>query len=298
MMNSKHRSRKYVGIVVCLFIIISTVSQSVHITNSQVYFPYFLGIGTIIPPFENNQLSITEASISVIAEVQYEKDYTAPITIDCNFSIYNPGPLLNTTIFFPYSDDLMSYTPADLTIWFNNTEVVPKGTHSETYQQLRNLFDNYYYWFYLMDGLVFPTNTTTQMRIKIETSLFIQLSRYSPQFYISIDVQASNLWMGNINQTIEFICKGEQPFEFSNYSITTPQRKCDVIDFDLGSSYIWTWETAPIIEETVYVTYRVPRDKPFTFLVVNKILVAMITIVVSALVAHKTKLLRKKKGGS
>jgi len=296
MVNLNYNSKKRIVITICLFIILFTINKFTILTDSQLeYFPGYIGMGAIVPPLDNQYLSISNASISVITEVKDERNYTLPITYDCNYSIYNPSSLINTKIAIPFSVDLLYSLDVNTTVWFNGTEVETQECDRDLENEIEDLYDGYYFEFLCVDNLEFPSNSSSQIRIMIESAVYVTRGRSSPQLWIFYDVRTSNLWKGNINQTIEYLIYGEQPFEYSNYSTTTPQRICEVAHFNDRSSYVWKWENERIIEESVTVKFRIPRDKPFTLLVESNLVFVMVTIIVSSSFMYVNKYRKNRK---
>ena len=102
-------------------------------------------------------------------------------------------------------------------------------------------------------------------------------------------------WKGNIDKIIEFFVYGEQPYNYTDYSSSTPERICEIKNYDDYSSYTWQWENERIVENYVRIDFEIPRDKPFTFLVGSDLVFVMISIVISSFIVFKLGFQRKKK---
>ncbi|MCG3216832.1 MAG: hypothetical protein KAS63_08930 [Candidatus Heimdallarchaeota archaeon] len=294
MKNYKH------GLVILCFLILymfTSVRISVLTESQPSYFSDHIGLGTIIPPLDDDTLRLTNANITIITEFADKREFLMPIIFDCNYSVFNPVATTSiATIVFPISHILLHYTKT-ITTWFNGSEVEFQSCDNDLISELQELsiyhIDLYY--FLCFSDVNLSGNSTSSFRIKIDAPKPIWMGRSAFEFSLIHNVQTSRFWNGETTKKVEFIIHGEQPFEHSNYSETTPLRKCSVTNYDNSSSYVWNWENERITEDLVDVTFFIPRDIPFTFLLNWDFGIIIMVMVSSSSVILVIKILRNKK---
>lgn len=292
-------TRKVISLVIILLLtFLLNRNQLFNTSQSQIeYFPGDLGLAGLIPFHGGENLSLEESNIEMRTEFKKD-DFLMNFTFDCRYSIYNPSDTVNVTLVLPLSDDLFYHITSNSSV-VNGTAVVLERVNSVLENEIEDILeehiDSYFYYEYAcIKNLELQENSTSVIQILIMSSIYISLGRSSKLLHAFYDFETMSVWNNYSDKSVEFRIDGSQPQLFTNYSDTTPEKKCLVTNYETGSSYLWQWENEQIIEERVYVEWLIPRDKPFTFLVDWDFYSILLLILSSSLIVFINKNRRKR----
>ncbi|NPD90355.1 MAG: hypothetical protein HGN29_16705 [Asgard group archaeon] len=255
-----------------LSIFLFSKNQLLIQTQSQFEFiPGNIGIASLFPyqGFEN--LTLLSADVTMRTELKDFNDISMPINFTCDYIIYNPSTTVNASFVLPIFHDLsiLADIVTDFTAfraWVNGTPAPLQIIDDEFTENIEEELE-YFFNFLCLNYTEFQNDTIIHVRISAEVTFSTSLGRNVQILTISNDLRTMNYWNNYFNKTVEFRVNGIQPTSYSDYSDTTPERKCLVTHYESGTSYFWFWEQEQIIENIVMIQWQIPRDKPFTFLV-------------------------------
>ncbi len=261
------------------------------------------GIGQFLFYGDHN-LSLVDAQVKInlwIEEGTYSDIY---YSFDGNYTILNPDNSLSLAICAPFDYSFWRYgvnltlsiNTLNLTISINETEIsniLDRGTYLWEYHELYNistylfpLIPTQVYTteriFLVVEDIVFPENSSTQLRYKIDSIFPREKSTEDAEVLLYYDLYTASGWNGNINESVEFIIEGLQPFEYYTFNEMMGQEDVDPEIVDLNSSetyyrdrwvstscyisnignatsYKWYWENQRIIDNWVYVKFLFPK---------------------------------------
>ncbi|MHA2255574.1 MAG: hypothetical protein ACXAAM_05860 [Candidatus Heimdallarchaeaceae archaeon] len=285
-----------------LLILLFSKNQLFFQSRSQFeYFPEGLGIASLIPYPGHDGLSLLESSIIMSAELEDMNDFNMPIVFNCSYMIYNPTTTINASFLLPITYDFYNYNNMEeegsiFTVWVNETRV-------ELFYVLDNEFEEEieeelgyspHYRSRSLNASEFQSDSVIHIEILGEILFSTSLGRIANVLSILYDLRTLHHWGSYFKQKVEFRIDGLQPSSFSNYSDTTPERKCLVTHYETGSSYFWNWENEQIVENKTQVQWEIPREKPFTFLVNWDFYSILLLILSSSLIVFINKNRRKR----
>jgi len=268
MVSKRSTKKKLLCSILILFLslLISTKSLVFHTQSQFEFFPDYLGLASIVPFQGQENLSLINSEIVMRAEFD---DATEEMSFhyECNHNISNTDATNNATIVVPISVVLYYYVSVAYSAYVNNTALVIDVLESEYRTELDQYLGDYTYEYILLNNTELQGNSVTTLSFHMSFDIDFSKGRSAKILTLFYEVGAINLWENYQNKSVEYVVSGAQPFNYSDYSATTPERKCTVTYFETGTDYFWHWENEEIIEETVYAEWFIPRDKPFTFLV-------------------------------
>ena len=268
MVSKRSTKKKLLCSILILFLslLISTKSLVLHTQSQFEIFPDYLGLASIIPFQGQEDLSLINSEIVMRAEFD---DATEEMSFhyECNHNISNTGATNNATIVVPISAVLYYYVSVDYSAYVNNTALEIDVLESEYREELDQYLGDYTYEYILLNNTILQGNSVTTLSFFMSFDIDFSKGRSAKILTLFYEVGAINLWDNYKTKSIRYLVSGVQPFNYSDYSATTPERKCTVTYFETGTDYYWHWEDEDIIEDLIYVEWLIPRDKPFTFLV-------------------------------
>jgi hypothetical protein len=290
-------------ISILLFSILLKENQLFINTQSQFdYFPNDIGVASLIPYPGQDDLSLLEASVIVRAELEDMNNFNMPISFNCSYKIYNPATTVNASFLLPITHDFleweyMAVEMAAFTAWINDTQVTLYGWLNEEFPEEieEELGYSPYYGFHSLNASDFQGGSIINIELLGLVTITTSSGRSTKTLSALYDLRTLHHWGSYSKQEVEFRVDGIQPFSYSNYSDTTPERKCLVTHYESGTSYYWSWENENIIENNTIVQWVIPREKPFTFLV-DWDLSSLLFVTVSSLIiilVNRIKIQRK-----
>lgn len=299
-MESSKLANKKISCVLIIFLLclLKSTNQIMIQTQSQYIYPNNAGIASLVPLLEQENLSLLNSDIIVRTELKDIEGDNLEFSYNCTYTIYNQGATMNSTLFLPLDHELYGFLPLDYAVLVNGTheeiEVI-EILDSEYGDALYDIFEYSYLGFLCLDNTELLGNSNTTISIFISSQFSVFRDRTDHILTISYDVGAINVWNDYKNCKIECIATGVQPSYFSNYSDTTPERKCDVTTSGDKTSYLWEWENEEIIENQINVEWLIPRNKPFTFLVHWDSFGILLALISSILFIFSNKIKKMKK---
>ncbi len=261
------------AIIISIIFILSFFCNTNQIfiqTQSQYLYPSNAGIASLVPLLEQENLSLLDSDIILKSELNDIEDDNMECSYNCTYTIHNLGATINSTLFLPLDNELFDFLSLDYTVLVNGSyraiEVIDL-LDSEYGDSLYDIFEYSYLGFLCLNNTELLGNSITIISILLSFNFGVSRDRTDRILTIFYDVGSINVWNDYHNCRIECIATGVQPFYFSNYSDTTPERKCEVTTSGDKTSYLWLWENEEIIENIITVEWLIPRMKPFTFLV-------------------------------
>lgn len=295
------RKIKSFSLIMLLILLFSKNQLFIHSRSQFEYFPGDIGIASLIPYPGQGGLSLLDSSIIMSAELEDMNDFNMPIVFNCSYIIYNPTTTINASFLLPITYDFHDYHYMDderstFTAWVNETEV--ELFYVLDYEFEEELEEELGYSpFYISRSLnasEFQSNSVIHIEILGKVTFRTSLGRSANILSILYDLRTLHHWGSYFKQKVEFRVDGLQPSSYSDYSDTTPERKCLVTHYEAGSSYFWNWENEQIVENKTQVQWEIPREKPFTFLVNWDFYSILLLILSSSLIVFINKNRRKR----
>ncbi len=272
-MGSSRNIRRRVNciLIISLLSLLHSTNQIPIQARAQIYYPSYLGISSLVtyPLQEQENLSLIDSNIILSTELNNIRNDTMFCSFNCSYTISNLGTTANASFVIPISGDLYYYTSTDILARVNGTYVVVDTLERSEYRDELDVAFSYYpyYEYLLLNNTELQGSSNTIIEAFFGFTINIFADRTQRIISIFYDVGSINLWTDYLSKRVEYIATGVQPFSYSNYSDTTPDRKCEVTTYGEKTSYLWNWENEEIIENTIFAEWLVPRGKPFTFLV-------------------------------
>ena len=254
---------KLLSIMLAFTFLFNSTQISLQTQSQYLYLGGGAGIACAIPLSENGNFSLLESNVQMTFKMENKRSSYTPIKFDCNYTFSNNGSSSNVSLFFPIYSDLYYGNSVNYTSRVNGTEIDLQRDDRDWGGSIPSGWFEYL----ITDEIEMLENSTLIVGFTIESMLLISRGREDYNFEIYYIVDTIHWWKEYNKKTVKFIIDGIQPYEYSNYSANTPQKKCLITNYVNSSSYLWNWENEQIIEERVNVEWLIPRDKPFTFLV-------------------------------
>ncbi|MBN1216313.1 MAG: hypothetical protein JXA99_12840 [Candidatus Lokiarchaeota archaeon] len=241
--------------------------------------PNYDSTGTIGPfPITNNNCTIKNATILYKVYCSDRHDYS--LTIDANYTIYNPNSTLEATILAPFPDSVM----CDLiSVYSDNPfqaldyEIKYDWDYPEYDQYLSVVYS-----MILKSNITLPENNTFKLCYYIDYSyIFLSANREEIFYWL----YTADSWNEISYERIEYQVYGLQPDYFSD------NEYMEIINHTNYISYIWTWNNQSIDVNSVYIGYGSNRgigtDTLLSYLLI--IQTGIFSIVIKTIINKKKK---------